>query len=689
MLSREARLSRLFAPRSVAILGGSWAANVVEQLLKAGYDGEIWPVHPSRAEMHGIGCHASLDALPGPPDAAYVAINRELTVETLQRLREMGAGGAVCFASGFAESEPENAGAADLQAALVRAAGDMPVLGPNCYGFCNYLDNVMLWPDQHGGLPVSSGAGIITQSSNLAINLTMQRRGLPMAFIATAGNQAVTGQAQIATHLIDDPRITAIGLHVEGFSNLPAFEELADRARELGKPVIVLKVGRSGSAAAQTVSHTASLAGSAAGALALIERLGFVEVHSLAVFVETLKLLDAHGPLKGNRLASISCSGGEAALVADLAEPLDIDLPDLTGNQRAGLRAALGDRVALANPLDYHTYVWGNGDRMEATYGAMLGGPLDLAMLVLDWPRPDRCAAPGWDIALERFARAASVSGTPAAIVSTLAENLPEEITAEISRRGLVPLCGIEDGLKAVEAAAIVGRRLDDASPAPLLAAPETLGEAVLLDEAAAKLALAGHGARIPQNVTFAADAASEVQLPPFPLALKAVGLAHKSETGGVVLGIASDREFQEAVRSLSQLSQTLLAEQMIAGAVCELLVGVVRDPAHGFVLTLGAGGVNTELLRDTQSLLLPVTDTEVETALRRLGVWPLLEGWRGKPAGDVRATIETITSVAEYVAENSNLITEVEINPLIVCECGAFAVDALVRHAQQTGENQ
>lgn len=689
MLSREARLSRLFAPRSVAILGGSWAANVVEQLQKAGYDGEIWPVHPSRAEMHGIACHASLDALPGPPDAAYVAINRELTVETLQRLREMGAGGAVCFASGFAESESENAGAADLQAALVQAAGDMPVLGPNCYGFCNYLDNVMLWPDQHGGLPVSSGAGIITQSSNLAINLTMQRRGLPMAFIATAGNQAVTGQAQIATHLIDDPRITAIGLHVEGFSNLPAFEELADRARELGKPVVVLKVGRSGSAAAQTVSHTASLAGSAAGASALIERLGFVEVHSLAVFVETLKLLDAHGPLKGNRLGSISCSGGEAALVADLAEPLDIDLPDLTDNQRAGLRAALGDRVALANPLDYHTYVWGDGDRMEATYGAMLGGPPDFAMLVLDWPRPDRCAAPGWDIALERFARAASVSGTPAAIVSTLAENLPEEITVEISRRGLVPLCGIEDGLKAVEAAAIVGRRLDDASPAPLLAAPETLGEAVLLDEAAAKSALAGHGARIPQNVTFEADAASEVQLPPFPLALKAVGLAHKSEMGGVVLGIASDREFQEAVRSLLQLSQTLLAEQMIAGAVCELLVGIVRDPAHGFVLTLGAGGVNTELLRDTQSLLLPVTDTEVETALRRLGVWPLLEGWRGKPAGDVRATIETITSVAEYVAENSNLITEVEINPLIVCERGAFAVDALVRHAQQTGENQ
>ncbi len=185
-------LSRLLRPRSIALLGGGWAVNVAAQLKKSGYTGAIWPVNPKRADILGIPCFPSLADLPGTPDAAFVGVNREASVDVIAALAAIGAGGATCFASGFAESEAEGTGGADLQGRLVAAAGDMPILGPNCYGFLNYLDNVTLWPDQHGGVPVASGVAIVGQSSNVAINITMQARGLPLAYMLTAGNQAQT-----------------------------------------------------------------------------------------------------------------------------------------------------------------------------------------------------------------------------------------------------------------------------------------------------------------------------------------------------------------------------------------------------------------------------------------------------------------------------------------------------------------
>ncbi|MEQ8741021.1 MAG: CoA-binding protein, partial [Hoeflea sp.] len=167
-------LSRLLRPRSIALFGGGWAVNVVAQLQKSGFDGQIWPVNPKRSDILGVPCIASIDDLPAAPDASFIGVNRDATVDVVRRLNAMGAGGATCFASGFRESESEGTGGAGLQDELVAAAGSMPILGPNCYGLINYLDNVALWPDQHGGVPVESGVAIVAQSSNIAINMTMQ-----------------------------------------------------------------------------------------------------------------------------------------------------------------------------------------------------------------------------------------------------------------------------------------------------------------------------------------------------------------------------------------------------------------------------------------------------------------------------------------------------------------------------------
>jgi acyl-CoA synthetase (NDP forming) len=394
-------LSRLLRPRSIALFGGGWAVNVVAQLQKSGFDGDIWPVNPKRADILGVPCLASIDDLPGAPDASFIGVNRDATIEVVERLSAMGAGGATCFASGFLESEAETAGGADLQARLIKAAGDMPILGPNCYGLINYLDNVTLWPDQHGGLPVDSGVAIVAQSSNIAINMTMQARGLPIAYVVAAGNQAQIGASDIASALLDDDRVSAIGLYLEGFGDIRALEAFAARARLKGKPVVAIKIGRSDKARLATMTHTASLAGSAAAGSALLRRLGIIEVQTIAVFLETLKLLHAVGPLPGASIASVSCSGGEASLMADLSNTTQLDFADFAPVQRAALKAELGPIVTIANPLDYHTFIWGDTDRMTRVFSTVMEQTFDLTVFILDLPRADRCDPSSYQCAVD------------------------------------------------------------------------------------------------------------------------------------------------------------------------------------------------------------------------------------------------------------------------------------------------
>ena len=195
------RLDRLLRPRHIAVLGAGWALNVIEQCRKMGFAGPVWPVHPTKAEIGGMKAYASLADLPEAPDATFIGVNRFATIEVVEELRRMGAGGAICFASGWTE-----AGEAGLQDKLVAAAGDMPILGPNCYGVINYLDGALLWPDQHGGVRVEKGVALVSQSSNIVINLGMQQRGLPVAYVACLGNAAVVGLAELTGALLDDPK---------------------------------------------------------------------------------------------------------------------------------------------------------------------------------------------------------------------------------------------------------------------------------------------------------------------------------------------------------------------------------------------------------------------------------------------------------------------------------------------------
>ena len=674
-------LDRLLNPHTIAVIGGKEAERVVEQCDKFGFKGEIWPVNPGRCTMQGRTCFESLDQLPAAPDAVYVAVNRQLTIDLVARLAELGAGGAVCYAAGFAEADGESVGSGKLQHRLLDAAGAMPIIGPNCYGYINALAGVAMWPDQHGALRCNSGVAILTQSSNIAINLTMQRRGLPIAAVMTVGNQAQQGLSKLALGWLEDERITAIGLHIEGLEDLKAFEYLALRAAELRKPIVALKVGRSDQAQAAALTHTASLAGSHKAHEALFARLGVGQVHSLEAFLETLKLLHAGGALAGRDILSLSCSGGEASLMADAGEGHRLNFRGFTESQASQLKVELGEIVTISNPLDYNTFIWGQWPAMQSMYERALEPGFDLALLINDYPRADQCDGADWLNALASFIAAVKSTGMRAANVATLGENMPESVAQRLLEAGIAPLCGLENAAIAAETAASIGAAWAGDRPDPLLGNMMHEGKAETLNELSSKQELSVEGLVVPKGriVSDMYDLEDAFQDLEFPMVLKVLGIAHKSDAGAVALHLTSEADVVLALQRLMHLGDQFLLEEMAASPLAELIVGITRDPVCGLLLTLGAGGVLAELLEDSATLLLPVSEADIRDALAGLKIGKLLAGYRQTDAADIDALIANVLCIVNYATKNAPVLEELDVNPLFATQFGSVAVDALI----------
>ncbi|MEN9645729.1 MAG: hypothetical protein RL238_2398 [Actinomycetota bacterium] len=662
-------LRRLLAPSSIAVVGGAPAERVVRQCLRLGFEGPIWPVHPKRADLAGVPCLPSLDDLPGVPDAVFLGVNRNATVEAMRTLSRIGAGGAVCYGSGFAETGDDH-----LQHALLAAAGDVPFFGPNCYGFVNTFDRVALWPDEHGMARHDRGAAIVSQSGNVAVNLTFQQRGLRLGSMITVGNQADLGTEDAIAALLDDPRITSIGLFLEAVRDAQQFALVAMRAREQGVPIVALQTGRSEAGALIANSHTGSMAGRAAAYDALFERYGVATVRTPAELLETLKVLDTAGPLRGRRVVSLSCSGGEASLVADRSEATALRFEPFTTEQTTAIAATLTELVSVSNPFDYHTFMWGDRAAMATTFTAVMDGPQDATMLVLDAPPSPDNDPSSWYVAADALADAADATGNRAVVVATLAECLNEPLRAHISARGLTPLLGLSEALTALDAAATLGRDVQATAHAPV-AAP---GSTHLVDEATAKAHLRTLGVAVPDGVVVpAGEVLAAADGIGYPITLKALGHAHKSEAGAVKVGLRDPEALAAAVAAMPATPAGFLVERTVTDVVAEVLVTVRRDAPVGWLVTVGFGGVMTELWSDVAHLLAPVTAPQVEAALMSLRSARLLTGFRGRPAADLAALADLVVRLTDAVVGTD--VVEVELNPVLVGVEGATAVDALL----------
>ena len=679
----KSNLHRLISPKSIAVVGNRGANFAIRESLKLGYSHQIWAVHPYLESLEGIKCFKDIKDLPEVPDATFIAVNAESAIEVVSDLKSMGGGGAVLYASGFGE-----VGAEGLMRnqQLVKAASGMPLIGPNCYGFINSLDGIALWPDVHGCEPVSEGVAIITQSGNIGLNMTMQSSGLPIAYMFTLGNQTNTNIADIIHAMLDDSRVNAIGLHIEGISDIKSFDIAAKRALMMKIPIITIKSGKTKASAKIALSHTSSLTGSDELYNALFERLGIARVETVPEFLETLKLINVLGVIDHGGVASRSCSGGEAGMMADLIDGLEINFPSLTSSHKAKVKQTLNDYVEVDNPLDYHTFIWGDRKRTSECFSAMMSGQFAATMLLLDWPKSKESEQKDWDATLFALSDALSGTSEKAIVLASMADCMPKRIIEECLSLGIAPMVGLDVCLKALNNSYKIGRAFSSNSSPDLevLRNSSEHKSKQQLTEYQGKQLLKKYGVTIPmgclvENVTEAIKAAEEIS---FPLTLKVSGakLAHKTELNGVRLNIQNVKTLKEACDDLFKISPELLIEKMIESPICELIIGMDYDPTFGKHIIVGGGGVYVELLQDSSVLILPVSREDIRQALSNLKVFKLLEGYRGGMKGDIEAVIDSVMSVIELI--RTNAVEELDINPLLVLKGsdGVVAADTLIK---------
>jgi acetyl-CoA synthetase len=703
-------LRRLIAPRSLALIGASaWTDAVAAGSRAIGFGGEVWRVHPSKPSTAATTYYRTVADLPGAPDAAFLAVPNHEVPAVAAALASKGCGGFVCFTAGFAETGGEDG--RRLTADLRQAAGALPYFGPNCYGFVNFFDRVALWPDQVVGAACERGVAVICQSGTIALTLMFNDRSLPIGYLFTVGNQTRVAVEDLIETLCEDPRVTAFGLYVEGIQDPVRFAAAAAKARAARKPIAVIKSGRTEAAARTAHSHTGALAGTDAVFETFCRQAGIARCDTLSTLCETLKLFHAGGPTEGRKVLIMGASGGDMAMTADVARSLDLEFAPIPSDAAVVLRELLTERVTIANPFDIHTYLWFDPPKLGRVFSSVLNANYDAVGFMLDCPPDGRSDTAAFDAVIDVFIdaarRAAAVgSATRAALIGSLPETNGPRIRELAQRGGVVPLQGQREALEALALAGAVGaswqtgqgpllqipRRGSHPSPrAPTAHHSHAPAPALVrtLPEHEAKSALAAFGLPTAQGTVGPADAAVAAAAAfGFPVVIKAVGahLEHKTEIGGVVLNVQTAAEADAAVARLRWLSSTLLVEPMIADGVAEILLGVIVDPQFGQVLVIGAGGVLAELLDDTVSLLPPWNTAGIEAALARLKVRVLLDGFRGKPRGDVAALVACALAVARYATAHGDMLVELDVNPVIVRPegHGAVAVDALIRLQQE-----
>jgi len=681
-------IQRLIAPRSIALIGASaWIDAVAAGNAAIGYSGALWRVHPTRASTATTTYYRSVEELPGVPDAAFVAVPNHEAPGVAGALAARGAGGFVCFTAGFSETGSESGNR--LTRDLIGNAGALPYFGPNCYGYVNFFDRVAMMPDQIVGGAVERGVALICQSGTIALTLMFNQRSVPVGCLFTVGNQTRLAVEDLIEILCADERVTAFGLYLEGVKDPERFARAAALARAAGKPIAVIKSGRTAAAARTAHSHTGALSGADEVFEAFCRQAGIARCDTLGTLCETLKLFHTGGPLSGRKVLVMGASGGDMAMTADVSRTMDLDFAPIPEARTHSLRELLTDRVTIANPFDIHTYLWFDPPALKRVFSEVLHSGYDAAGFMLDSPPEGKADSAAYDAVIDVFIEAAQQAPTRAALIASL----PETISARVRQRcldgGVIPLQGQREALEALSLAGGVGAAWIN-NPAVQLQVPPQGGggDIYSLGEHEGKTALAEFGVRIPRGKLVPVQAAAEAALAlGFPVVIKASGahLEHKTEVGGVVLNVRTEADARSAAERLAKLSQTVLVEEMLNDGVVEILIGVIVDPQFGQVLVLGAGGVLTEILSDSVSLLPPWTRASIESALQRLEVSKLLAGYRGKPAADVDALIGTILSVARYASDNLATLVELDVNPVIVRPAGkgAVAVDTMIRLRQ------
>jgi acetyl coenzyme A synthetase (ADP forming)-like protein len=687
-------LAAFFAPRSVAVIGASRdpskvGGSVLANLKAAGFAGRVMPVNPGASTVQGLPAVPSVGDLEEAVDLVVIAVPAAHVLSTLKECVAQGVPGAVVISAGFREIGGEGqAREAELRAWL----RDQPirVLGPNCLGWIRpgHKLNVTFAP----GMPRPGHVAFISHSGALAVAILDWSRERPMGFslFASLGNQADLTETDVLAAVAEDPETQVIVAYLEGVADGRRFFESLTILTPT-KPVVVLKAGRSVEAARAVTSHTGALAGSDRAFDAAVKQAGAVRVHSVEALFDLAHALERQPVPKGRRLAVVTNGGGLGIVATDAARDAGLVVSPLGPDIEARLRAVLPPTASVANPVDLV------GDADAARFHNVLhalGGALvvDATVVLLTAQaatdsatvaRAIASATRGWTIPVV----AAFVGGTRVAPGAAALEEagIPSYPFPERAVAALGGMTRVGEARRERPAEAPATASPDDVRR-HLHALREARSERVgLLD---LQPALAAYGIRVApaRLATTAEDAAAAAAQIGFPIALKIVSpdITHKTDVGGVRLGLVSAAEVAEAARAMLDRARRERPQAHITGVLLqpmvsrsrELLLGVVRDPQFGPMVVVGLGGIYVEVLNDTSARLAPVTQAEAREMLEELRTAPLLHGVRGEPPVDLPALAETISRFSSLAVDLSDL-AEIELNPLMAGPDGVVAVDA------------
>lgn len=697
-------IEKLLRPRSIAIVGASDRIgpgfNAWNALQFVGYEGEIHLVNPGKSTLFGRQSYPSLDALPGPVDAAFLAVGADKVIEAARQAVAKGAGSLAILASGFGEAGEAGA---EAESELVSLAQEhsLAVCGPNCLGLLNFAGRSALFGTSLPDNVDRGGIAAIVQSGSIGIALLNSARGLGLSYLITTGNEAVTTAADYLETFIDDPMVTTVIVFAEQIKKPKKFIAVLRRMRAAGKPVIVLKSGRSERGQAAVLAHTGAVAGSREAADAALRAAGAIQVETLDELVETAALVSQirMRPIH-QKIGAVSLSGGEIALVLDAAEESGAEFASIEPS-KAQIQALLPEFAHVANPLDL-TWAGLYDPNVARGCALALGEQPDVGMLALiqDAPHglgPQQSAR--YAALLKSVAEGAEEAGKPLIAISNLAGE-PHPALATAARDAKVPyLRGTREGLFALARfgrwAVQVNEPLSEIAHTGYQQARERLRELPttrMPGEYEARSILASYGVTGPREhvVKTAQEAASAATDIGFPIVLKCIvaNMIHKSDAGMVAVGLRSaDEVLQSATAMLHKASELdqgavlgLLVQEK-AAPIAELFLGARVDPEYGPLVAVGAGGVLVELYRDVAVRLAPINEATALEALESTKISRTLDGWRGAPRADKHATARIISAVSHFIADFGEEIGEVEINPLAIFAegKGCSALDCVI----------
>lgn len=702
----HSRMEYFFNPRTIAIIGASSdfrkpGGRSLNALQKRGYTGKIYPINPNSRELLGIPCYSKLADVPDEIDMAIVSTPAHTVFEKLEQCIEKKVKAVVVFTSGFAEVGPEGAALQQRMTELARK-NDLRILGPNCVGIVNLRKSVMACfaniVDLQPVYPMTFG--FVTQSGAFGTMIFSQavQAGVGFSSFVSVGNEADTEFSDYIAYMLTDPETRLVGGYLEGAKDGAKLRRTAKTALELKKPVMIMKVGRTGAGARAASSHTGSLAGNDRVYDAFFKQMGIIRLETLSELTSFV-ILHRSGRLPmGNNIGILSISGGAGVLMADRSEVLGLGVPEFKGETRRKLESYLPPFGSAKNPVDLTSAAVSEPEMLGKCLRALVeDDKIHMIALAMGF-MPHMAPVLARDI-IEIY------NSTSKPIVLTTYVLNPSETViraVESIKNAGVPV--LTDHLHAVQALKNLSwyagklRQFEETSKEkkpprvrPSAAVIERIRSATPLSEYESKEILKNCGIAVTREAlaTSAAMAVRFAREIGYPVALKIQSpqIPHKTEAGGIRLNVSSDKEVRAAFKEIMLKArkykpgadiQGVLVQEM-AGDGVEVIVGAVKDPVFGHVVMFGLGGIFVEALEDVSFRVTPLSRLDAEEMIRDIKGRRVLQGMRGKPPVDVKALVDVILRVSQLVVDHGEAIRELDINPLVVSKKGAKVVDALI----------